>query len=372
VTQGTDGSPNLLDEAPQRIAAVRALNGLGDLLCAIPALRALRGFFPDAHVTLIGMPAAREFVARFHRYVDDIIEFPGWPGIVERPRAAQEVEGFLEQAREQRFDLAVQMHGSGQAINDFVLALGARHTAGFFLEGQPCPDAATFLPYPVSAPEPLRHLRLMEFLGVPPAGEALEWPLTAADRAELGAVPDLATLPAGSFTCVHAGARDPLRRWPAERFAAAADWLAAQGVVPVLTGTDEERPLVEAMSKHMQAAYVDACGRLTLGALGVLLTRARLLLSNDTGVSHLAAALRVPSVVVFSGSDRARWAPLDGELHRAVGMGVPDEAEVRVPSTLASLDEVAAAMESMLALGARSAQRAAPLRGGSERRIEAS
>jgi ADP-heptose:LPS heptosyltransferase len=129
----------------------------------------------------------------------------------------------------------------------------------------------------------------------------------------------------------------------------------------VLTGTDEERPLVEAVSKHMEAAYVDACGRLTLGALGVLLTRARLVLSNDTGVSHLAAALGEPSVVVFSGSDRARWAPLDGELHRAVGLGVPDDAEVRVPSELASVDEVVEALEGVVALTARRAQRAAPL-----------
>ncbi|TMB65984.1 MAG: glycosyltransferase family 9 protein, partial [Chloroflexi bacterium] len=69
-------------------------------------------------------------------------------------------------------------------------------------------------------------------------------------------------------------------------------------------------------------------GRTTLGGMGAVLSRSQLLVCNDTGVSHLAAALRVPSVITFVTSNPQLWAPLDHDLHRAVGrLGHPPRAE---------------------------------------------
>jgi ADP-heptose:LPS heptosyltransferase len=166
-----------------------------------------------------------------------------------------------------------------------------------------------------------RLLRLVEFLGIPGRGEHLDFPLREEDRRALGSLDGASDLRPGTYACVHPGASVADRRWPAERFAAVAGALADRGLRVVLTGTAEEAGLTRAVSGALRAPHVDLAGRTDLGALAALLAGARLLVCNDTGVSHLAAALGVPSVVLFTGSDPDRWAPLDRRRHRAVGRG---------------------------------------------------
>lgn len=302
---------------PKRIAVLRALQ-LGDLLCAVPALRALRSALPEAHITLICLPWGREFAARFDRYIDDFLEFPGFPGLPERPFAAEQLPGFLSRALDARFDLAIQLHGSGSFVNSLLLLLGARLNAGYYLPGQWCPDPERFLAYPIGMPEVRRHLALMEFLGARPCGEHLEFPLRASDHEELAAIGEAQSLEAGKYACIHPGARYASRRWGAGRFAAVADWLTRRGLSVVITGSAAEAQLADEVASAMAGPAINLAGRTTLGALAALLVGARLVVSNDTGISHVAAALRVPSVVVVTGSDPVRWAPLDRALHQIV------------------------------------------------------
>ncbi len=319
-------------QAPGRVAVLRALQ-LGDMLCAVPALRALRTALPESEITLVGLPWARALVDRFSAYVDSFLEFPGFPGMPEIPAQIARVPAFLTTAQACRFDLAIQMHGSGQISNPVLMLLGARLNAGFFLPGQYCPDPGRFLAFPEEEHEIWRLLRLLEFLGIANQGDELEFPLVDADREELAQQPEAAALAPGGYACIHPGARALYRRWPAERFAAVADTLSATGLRIVLTGSAEEQPITRAVAGTMHAPAINMAGRTSLGALGALLAGAALLVSNDTGLSHLAAALRTPSVILAPESQVMRWAPLDWSRHHVIA--ATHVAEIRPEAVLA-------------------------------------
>lgn len=84
------------------------------MLCAVPALRALRGALPQARITLVGLPWARQFAQRFAAYVDDFVAFPGHPELPEQPVDHAGMPAFRNQMRVRRLDLALPLHGSGR------------------------------------------------------------------------------------------------------------------------------------------------------------------------------------------------------------------------------------------------------------------
>src|SRR5438128_4644818 len=90
---------------PRKIAVFRALY-LGDLLLAVPALRSIRAGFPNAEITLIGLPwAASDFVRRFHHYIDRFVEFVGYAGISEVAVVPERTERFLAEQRAYGYEL---------------------------------------------------------------------------------------------------------------------------------------------------------------------------------------------------------------------------------------------------------------------------
>lgn len=302
---------------PRRIAVLRALQ-LGDLLCIVPALRALRAALPKSEITLIGLPWARCFVERFSDYFNHFIEFPGFPGLPERSWSAWRLIRFLRAVRGKDFDLALQMHGSGRITNALTATFGARLSAGYYLPGGYRPNREWFMPFPAHEPEIRQHLQLMEFLGFPAHGEALEFPLLPRDHEEYRALCRRTGLQSGKYVCIHPGAQLPSRRWSPRRFAAVADAMAAWDLQIVLTGSAAEKPLTRAVMRDMRRPAIDLAGQTSLGGVAAVISQARLLIANDTGVSHLAAALKVPSVIVASGSDVGRWAPLNRNLHHVL------------------------------------------------------
>lgn len=297
---------------PRRVGIFRALQ-LGDLLCAVPALRALRRAWPAAEIHLIGLPWARDLARHLTSYIDAFHEFPGLAGLPEREPDAAGMQPFLQGMRQQRFDLLVQLHGSGTVVNGLLDEFGAVERAGFV------PADAPRLPplhcrWPTSGTEVERLLGVIDALGLPRAGMALEFAVTAADR---GAAARLVGA-ARPLALVHPGAQLPSRRWSPARFAAVADALAARGHRVALTGTAAEAGLTARVRALARTALLDLAGRSDLGTFAALIEAARLVVCNDTGTSHLAAALGTPSVVVSSGGDAARWAPADAARHRVL------------------------------------------------------
>ena len=323
---------------PKKVAIFRALQ-LGDMLNAVPALRALRTAFPEAQISLVGLPWAQEFVKRFRSYLDTFIPFPGFPGFPEQTPNVARFPSFLSEIQAQSFDLAIQMQGSGEISNSLMGLWGAKQYAGFYLPGNYCPDKDAFLEYPDNEPEAWRHLRLMEFLGIPLQGDELEFPLFKEDWRALQQIKEDFHLQE-DYVCIHPGARKAERRWPTGYFAGVADGLAALGFQVVLTGTKEEAHLTAAVAQQMEVSAVDLAGKTSLGALAALVSRAHLVVSNDTGISHVAAALKTPSVILFAVPDFVRWVPQNRQLHKPIWQVMDMASEEVLSQVQRHLEEV--------------------------------
>ena len=318
--------------ALNRIIVLRALPGLGDFLCVVPALRTIRAAHPGTEVHLVGLESTRALVDRFPQYVDAFHAFPGHEALPELPPpTAIAWQGFIDEMRELRAGLALQLHGSGETTNHIAASVGATRMAGFVRPGDAPPPGSIPVHWDDAEPEPSRWLRLLEMVGIPAAGHHLELPLPAdaATRAR-----HLRRLAAGAeWAVIHPGAARPHGRWSVEGFRDVARRLAASGLRVVVTGTSDETALAAEVAAAA-ADSVDLAGRTDLDALGGLIAGARLLVANDTGAAHLASALGTPSVVVFATGDAAyfnRWAALDRTRH----LSLPP-----YPTTEAVLDAV--------------------------------
>lgn len=300
----------------ERIAVLRA-NAIGDFMFTIPALEALRAAYPDAEIVLLGLPWHKAFLTGRPGPVDRIIAIPPCRGVGEPEDFVNDdaaLERFFGEMQGEAFDLAVQLHGGGRFSNPFVNRLGARMTVGL-----KTPDAEPldrWVPYIYFQKEIMRFLEAVALVGARPGILEPRVCVTEADREEAQHV-----LPASDAPLVimHPGAGDPRRRWPPEKFAEVGDAVAATGARIGVIGTgDDERPLVEAVIGTMRADAVNLWEALSLGGLAGLMERARLVVSNDSGPLHLAAAVGTSTVGIYwcfnlltaGGVTRARHRPL--------------------------------------------------------------
>jgi len=300
---------------PEKIILLRALPGLGDMLCITPALVALRSHFPNARITLIGMEWAKDWAVRYKGYLNQFIEFPGFPGMRQGWKSHGVFVQFLEYAIAEQYDVALQVHGSGTISNYFIPLLGAKFVSGFYTPTTHCPDPDTFLPWIEEESESGRYCRLLQqTMNISVESQDLIFPMSAEDELEF----QLLGLPTDKpIACIHPGASSIMRICPLEVFVEVGKSLTKKGYQVVLTGTKNEAIYTSSISKVLEEA-IDLTGKTSLGCLGQLIKYSKLVVCNDTGVSHLADALKTKSVVVFMENPPSRWAPRDQWWHRAI------------------------------------------------------
>lgn len=310
-----------------RVVVLRALPGLGDTLVAIPAIRAIKHTRPDVAVTVVAAEAALPYWQRYPELVDRLVAFPGWPGLSDRKPDIGRIPAFLAELQAERFDLGIQLHGDGRVVNAVVALMGARRMAGHHPASEPGAPTGTWLPWRDGASEIRRWLRLMAALGFPHDDETPAFDITADVVGPGGIVRSLFPTVRHAedrmpMAIVHPGSASLERRWPIERFARVADGLAAAGMRVAITGRGEDRRRSEQLLAQMRCGAIDLTGRTSLDELAEIMRRSSVVVCDGSGITHLAAALGTPSVVIVPEAERSRWAALDGRLHRPVSGSV--------------------------------------------------
>jgi ADP-heptose:LPS heptosyltransferase len=309
-------------EGPPPVAVVLRPLGLGDLLTGVPAIRAVRAAVPGHRLVLATTGA--------------LAELAGLVDAVDEVLPARELEP-LDWAGPPP-ELAVDLHGKGPASHDVVADLAPTRLLTFDSPGYPGP---TWYP---DEHEVHRWCRLVaEGLGVPADPDALDLAVPA--------VPP--PVPAG-VALVHPGAAFPGRRWPAGRFAAVARHLADAGLDVRVTGGPAEVPLArEVAGAAGLGEGAVLAGRTSTLELAAVVAGARVVVSGDTGMAHLATAYRRPSVVLFGPVSPALWGPPPRPQHVVLwhgdGSGDPWGAELDPALAEITVAEVTAALDRLLA-----------------------
>jgi ADP-heptose:LPS heptosyltransferase len=302
-----------LAHQPETVAIVCA-SRIGDFICATPAFRALKKRLPAARITLLGLPFVREMAER-SPYLDGFEPFPGFPGIADQFFDARRATAFFDRMQARRFDLAVQMHGSGLYSNIFALMLGARYTAGFVRDGYASRlDAA--MPWPASLHAGRRALALALFLGAESSGGEPEFGLIDEDRKKAGRLLEACSEP---LIGLHAWSREAAKMWPEEKFAAAGLSLSRLlGGTVIVLGGPQEGAAGERIARMIGPSARSLAGRESLGEMGAVIARLSVLITNDSGPAHIAYALAVPTVTLFGETDPTEWGPPPRPFHRVL------------------------------------------------------
>jgi heptosyltransferase-2 len=295
---------------------VRATNWLGDAVMSLPALRAIRGIFPHAHLAVLARPWVADLYAR-EQSIDRVIPYPSLQGL--RARRA-----FASRLHAERFDAAILLQNAFDAALITWLA-GIPERIGYARDGR-----SILLTQAVPVPEPgdiPRHERFYYLELLRRAGMLERFP--PGDTIRLDGID--ASRAAGTSHLTALGIDQPVigispgaaygnaKRWLPERFAETAAML-PMDITFLIFGSASERPLCETVVESLRQAgrrVRNLAGETSLREFIDLAAACRLFLTNDSGAMHIASALAVPTVTVFGATDDTTTGPT-GALARVV------------------------------------------------------
>jgi heptosyltransferase-1 len=290
--------PPLFACPAERIALLKP-SALGDIIHSLPVLTALRQRYPHAHITWV-VNQVYEPLLRGHHDLDDILPFDrrashrGW-----RAAAASWLH-FLGELRRRRFDLVIDLQGLCRTAV-MALATGAKRRVGL----STAREGATWVYTDVVAVADFhaRHAvdrgwRIAEAFGVGDVPKEFHVPIP--DEARRWADETMRQCPR-PWLVLGPGSRWATKRWRPAHFAVLAARVQSEfGGTVFFVGGDDETPLAEAVRARLIGPTLDLTGRTTLPQMAALLERADVMVANDTGPLHLAAALGRPVVAPYT------------------------------------------------------------------------
>lgn len=304
--------------SPARIVVVKFF-GIGSLLTCAGVFRALREAQPQARIVVVTL-AGNASALRLIPAIDEVLAVPDTGGCGWIPGAAR----VLRELRRRRVDVVVDIEYFSKLSTVFCALSGARHRLGFRLEarwrrrlidgGAVFSDDCHFrvCVARLLAPLGVYERRIpAERSPVPPEAVLIAQKLLA--EAAAGASPAPA---AWAVVNPHAAALCVQRRWPLERFAQVMEsllerhaglWIAIPGTTGERARSEQLRDLV---SPALRARVCVLAGRTDLPALAAVLRQSRLVLTNDTGILHVAAAVGAPLVALFGPESPVRYGPM--------------------------------------------------------------
>lgn len=283
----------------RRILVIRTDERVGNQLLTTPLLRALKQGLPDAELHLL---APRQAAAISPPHVDRLWAWQKRDAF----RAPHRLLGLLRALRAQRFDVVVEAgHWSAFSLTAVLLA---RLVGGRVTVGHDRGEAARFLSHavphdPGNGSEVPAKLELLAPLGLPDRGFAPETGLGFDPGPARALLADVG-LGGRPFAVLNPGARLADRRWPPEPYAEVARGLAARGLAVLVVWGPGEEPIAREIAARSGTTLAPPTD---LALLAGLMRLARLVVTNNSGPMHLAAAVGAPTVGVFFYGDSARW-----------------------------------------------------------------
>jgi heptosyltransferase-2 len=270
---------------------------VGDVVFASPLVHAIKQSHPQAWLAMVVRPGKAQ-VAACIPGVDEVVAFD---------KRSQESgpDGLWRTARRLRagnFDLMISPHRSARTallarLSGIPLRVGMDSWLGRLCYHQAVRPSRS---------EPSRlvqHMELLKRVGIPPAGYQLRLKAPEGQRQILEAFQRSHGLdPDVRMVALCIGSVWPTKRWPAVYFGSLAESLKERGYLPVLFGGGDEIDIARAVSEVVKGQLCDCVGN-SLSESAALLEHCKMAVGGDTGLTHMARALGVPTVVIYGPTD---------------------------------------------------------------------